>query len=74
MYCQIDGVAMGSLLHPILANIFVEFQVQLLFDRLPKPVCYFHYLDDIVVICSSRAEAVKTFKVASTYIDVKYRG
>ena len=36
MYCQIEGISMGSPLGPILANIFVGFQERHLFERSPK--------------------------------------
>ena len=40
MFCQIDGVSMGSALGPIQANIFVGFHERRLFDRFPKPFIY----------------------------------
>ena len=46
MYRQINGVAMGSLLGPALANIFVEFYESKLFDKISKPQIYYRYVDD----------------------------
>ena len=46
MYRQIDGVAMGSRLGPILANIFVGFYESKLFDKISKPQIYYRYVDD----------------------------
>ena len=46
MYRQVDGISMGFLLGPILANIFVGFYEKLLFDRFPKPYIYLRYVED----------------------------
>ena len=61
MYRQIDGVSMGCLLGPILANIFVGFQERHLFDRFPKPFIYLRYLDDTFVSFRSRDYALSFF-------------
>ena len=49
-YNQIDGVAMGSLLAPVLANIFMAFYKSKWLNeyRLNKPKFYLRYVDDIV--------------------------
>ena len=46
MYKQIGGVAMGSLLGPALANIFVGYQEEKLFIDNNQPLIYFRYVDD----------------------------
>ena len=46
IYKQIDGVAMGSLLGPALANIFVGYQEEKLFIDNNQPLIYFRYVDD----------------------------
>ena len=47
MYRQIDGVAMGSPLGPVLANIFVGFQEERLnIDDRPDVLLYHQYVDD----------------------------
>ena len=56
IYCQIDGVAMGSPLGPTLANIFVGYQEQQLFSRIVKPSVYFRYVDDTFVILRNDEE------------------
>ena len=61
MYRQIDGVSMGCLLGPILANIFVGFQERHLFDRFPKPFTYLRYVDDTFVSFRSRNDALSFF-------------
>ena len=49
-YNQIDGVAMGSPLAPVLADIFMGFQESKLFNEynLNKPKFYLRYVDDIL--------------------------
>ena len=50
------GVAMGSLLGPALANIFVGFHEERLFDCDQKPGVYFRYVDDTYTIFKTEAE------------------
>ena len=49
-YNQIDGVAMGSLLAPVLANIFMGFYESKWLNEhnLNKPKFYLRYVDDIL--------------------------
>ena len=55
MYEQTDGVAMGSLLGPILANVFIS-QVNL--ERQGKlPSLYRRYVDDTLTIVPNMATA-----------------
>ena len=50
IYCQVDGVAMGSPLGPTLANIFVGYHERKLFSATIRPSTYFRYVDDTFVI------------------------
>ena len=49
-YNQFDGVAMGSPLAPVLANIFMGFHESKWLNEynLNKPKCYFRFVDDIL--------------------------
>ena len=63
-YKQVDGVAMGSLLGPALANIFMcSFESKWLRDCPNdfKPVFYRCYIDDIFVLFSSPDHAYNSF-------------
>ena len=61
MYCQVDGISMGSPLGPILANIFVGFYEKLFFYRFPKPYIYLHYVNDTFACFSSCNEVLSFF-------------
>ena len=53
MFMQTDGVAMGSPLGPILANIFVGYNEERLFRTIKKPLIYVRYVDDTFVLFNS---------------------
>ena len=46
LYFQKDGVAMGSPLGPILADIFMGFFENFLLDKQCMPAHYFRFVDD----------------------------
>jgi hypothetical protein len=50
-YEQTDGVAMGSLLSPVIANYLMEyFEEMALESATYKPPCWFRYVDDTFII------------------------
>ena len=57
IYNQIDGVAMGSLLEPILANMFVGYLEYKFFLRSKAPLVYHRYVDDIFVMFENKKES-----------------
>ena len=48
MYKQLNGVAMGSPIGSVLANIFVVFHESRLFDNTAKPGIYFRYVEIVL--------------------------
>ena len=64
IYDQIDGVAMGSPLGPVLANIFMSHLEDKCFENLPSknPCIYYRYVDDTFAIFESRNEMHDFFK------------
>ena len=59
MYKQIDGISMGSPLGPALANIFVGFYEQQLFQTTNKPTVYYRYVDDTFAIFKLESDCDK---------------
>ena len=59
MYRQIDGVAMGSPLGPVLENIFVGYYESKLFNKILKPTVYYRYVDDIFFLFHKETEFQK---------------
>ena len=66
MYKQIDGVAMGSPLGPILANIFVGYNEKILFQNIQKPQMYYRYVDDTFAIFTSEDKCNTFFQKLNT--------
>lgn len=56
IYTQIDGVAMGSPLGPILANIFVGYYEKRLFEDIDRPLMYQRYVDDTFAIFENESQ------------------
>ena len=54
IFDQIDGVAMGSSLVPVLANLFMSFHEQNMIQQATnvKPIFYKRYVDDIIAAFS----------------------
>jgi len=57
---QIDGVAMGSPLAPVLANLFMGFNESKWLNNysLPKPDFYIRYVDDILTTFNNKIDAL----------------
>ena len=72
MYRQIDGVAMGSPLGPLLANIFVSYYESLLFWRMKKPLMYYHYVDDTFAIFDSENDCDKFLQLNSLHPSLQF--
>ena len=54
-YDQIDGVAMGSPLGPVLANIFMcHFEEEWVFNNNARPSIWFRYVDDTFTLFDSK--------------------
>ncbi|XP_047985758.1 uncharacterized protein LOC125225986 [Leguminivora glycinivorella] len=52
-YLQVDGVAMGSPIAPVAANIFMEWLEEKLLNSSPiVPKCWWRYVDDVFAIVS----------------------
>ena len=62
-YNQIDGVAMGSPLAPVLANIFMGFHESKWLNEynLNKPNFYLRYVDDILAAFDNEHDSIFFF-------------
>jgi len=60
VYDQIDGVAMGSPLGPVLANIFMGHYEKIWIQNYegPKPEIYKRYVDDIFCLFENETDAM----------------
>lgn len=56
-YCQTDGVAMGSPLEFLFANLFKGCVDEEVFSTLKKPDIYCRYIDDIAIKTNTNNEA-----------------
>ena len=63
MFRQTDGIAMGSSLGPVLANIFVGYNENKLFYFLVKSQFYKRYVDDTFAIFENEAECDEFFNI-----------
>ena len=61
MYCQIDSVAMGSPLDPVLANIFIGFYESKVEQPL-WPLMYNRFVDDTFAIFNNGEESHDFFE------------
>ena len=56
LYCQTDGVAMGSPLGPTLANIFMGYLEYSVSPSSSSQIIYIRYMDDCLVISKTKEE------------------
>ena len=63
MYRRKDGVSMGSVLGPTMANIFVGFHEERLLSKPTKPLVYFRYVDDTFCLFNDQTEANTFFSL-----------
>jgi len=70
MYKQTDGIAMGSPLGPVLANMFVIYHEALLFDF--KPCMYQRYVDNIFAIFKMESDSEMVLQLNSFHPSLKF--
>ena len=72
LYKQIDGVAMGSPLGPIFANLFLCYYEKLWLEKCPldfRPILYRRDVDDTFVIFKKKEHAILFFD----YLNVQHK-
>ena len=69
-YNQIDEVAMGSLLAPVLANIFMGFHESKWLNEcnLNKPKFYLRYVDDVLAAFDNKQDSLNFFNFLNNRI------
>ena len=75
MYDQTDGVAMGSPLAPILANLFMGFYEQRWLGSYlgEKPLLYRRYVDDIFCVFDDKEQALSFYEyINSKHPNIKF--
>ncbi|GJQ78415.1 hypothetical protein Trydic_g22237 [Trypoxylus dichotomus] len=61
-YEQLDGVALGSPLTPVIANFYMEFlESRALDTAAQKPLCWYRYVDDTFVVWLHGTDALGEF-------------
>ena len=75
VYDQIDGVAMGSPLAPVLANLFMGHHEKIWLSDYsgPSPTIYKRYVDDIFAMFQNESDAENFFDyLNSRHINIKF--
>ena len=57
-YNQIDKLAMGSPLAPVVANIFMDFYKSKWLNEYNKPKFYLRYVDDILAVFDKEQDSL----------------
>ncbi|KAK4472212.1 hypothetical protein MN116_000516 [Schistosoma mekongi] len=63
---QIDGVAMGSPLGPLLADVYMAHVENLVSDSIGEMYLYKRYVDDILIICTKIDDANRLLRQLNT--------
>uniref|UniRef100_A0A5K4F1X7 Reverse transcriptase domain-containing protein n=1 Tax=Schistosoma mansoni TaxID=6183 RepID=A0A5K4F1X7_SCHMA len=56
---QVDGVAMGSPLGPLLAEVFMSYVENMTSDLIGETTLYRRYMDDILIICDKHFDVYR---------------
>ena len=75
IYDQVDGVAMGSPLAPVLANIFMGHYEKIWIENYSgiKPEIYKRYVDDIFCLFKNEADALSFFEYLNKqHVNIKF--
>jgi hypothetical protein len=61
-YGQTNGVAMSSPLSPVISNFYMEDYTKVALELAPmKPRCWFHYIEDTVIMRPHGPDKLKDF-------------
>ena len=73
-YDQIDGVAMGTPLGPVLANLFMGYHEQKGLQSFEECelILYLRYVDDIIYLFNSKSDADKFFVFLNQHPKIKF--
>ena len=68
LYRQVDGVAMGSPLGPLLADVFMaKLENNQLKPAIDRCTLYRRYVDDILCIADNKVDPMNMLSISSTY-------
>ena len=72
---QNEGVAMGSLLSPIIANFYMEKFEEIILETAPlKPKVWYWYVDDTLIVRSHGQDELDNFlqHLSSKYSNIQF--